>query len=233
MAESIQFVSPESYFKNFYPHTCIYSWNGAGKTSFAGRSGLRTILLDCGDSGAITLRSVPTVKIVKIKTIGHYLEVMDKVMQMVDKFDLLTVDTLTGLQAMAIREVKGKKGEMSQRKWGSVGSKVIECLSETRSFPKDIIYLAQEKRKNKQDEEGTVQLISPSLTPGVREYLSSCVDWVGRLYIEDGKRKLSFVLTDEIEAKDRMDLFPKTLSGLPREKAYLSIRKRIIDAVHT
>src|SRR6185437_6067802 len=156
---------------------------------------------------------------------------MDVINRNADKFDLLVVDTLTGLQSMAIREVKGKKAEMNQRKWGQVGSRVIECISETKSFPKDVIYLAQEKRKNRDEEEGTVQVIGPSLTPSVREYLSSSVDWVGRLYIENGKHKINFVLSDWIEAKDRGEIFPKTLV-IPREGAYKGIRNRIVTSIH-
>lgn len=194
---------------------------------------MRTMLLDCGDAGVMTLRSIDKtkLKIIRIKTTLHYLDVMDQVNRLAEKIDLLVVDTLTGLQSMAIREVKGKRGEMSQRKWGQVGSKVIECISETRSFPKDVIYLAQERRKSRDEGEGTVQLISPSLTPGTREALSSCVDWVGRLYVEDGKRKLSFVLSDTVEAKDRAGLFPKTLV-LPPDGGYMGIRKRIVEAIH-
>lgn len=238
MAESIQFSSFNEYFSDFHPHSMFYSWNGCGKTTLAGRTGLRTVLLDCGDAGVVTLRGSQSqrLRIIKIKNCYHYLDVMEFLCRKANSIDLLVVDTLTGLQSRAIREVKGKKGEMNQKKWGQVGSRVIECISETRNFPKDVIYLAQEKRKSRDEGEGVVQIIGPSITPSVREFLSSCVDWVGRLYVEDDRRKLSFRLTDTIEAKDRATLFPKPLV-LPELSGdtypvYSSIRKRIIENIH-
>lgn len=233
MMSKIQFSSFHDYFTGFCPTMMVYSWNGAGKTTLCGSTGMRTVLLDCGDAGVVTLRklSPKNLRIIRIRTINHYLDVMAEIVAKSDQIDLLVVDTLTGLQSKAIREVKGKKGEMSQRKWGQAGGKVIECISETRNFPKDLIYLAQEKRKSVGDDDSSVIHYAPSLTPSVREALSSSVDWVGRLYMEDGKRKLSFVYSDVCEAKDRADLFPKILV-LPREGAYLGIRKRIVEAIH-
>jgi hypothetical protein len=230
----IEFSSFEEYFTGFCPTLLLYSFNGAGKTTFCGTTGLRTVLLDCGDSGVVTLRKVPSknLRIIRVRGIDHYLDVMGDIVSKADKIDLLVIDTLTGLQSRAIREVKGKKGEMNRRKWGTVSGKVIECISETRNFPKDLIYLAQEKRKSVGGEDSTDISCAPSLTPSIREALSSSVDWVGRLYVEDGQRKMSFIYSDLCEAKDRGDIFPKVLSGLPREGAYLKIRKRIVDSIH-
>jgi len=234
----IQFSNFHDYFDNFHPHSLYYSWQGVGKTTFAGRTGLRTILLDCGDAGVVTLRKTDTkkLKIVRIKSTPQYLEVMDEINRQSSSIDLLVVDTLTGLQSMAIAEVRGRGGELNQRKWGMIGSKIIECISETRSFPHDIIYLAQERRRTRDEGQGDITYIAPSLTPGVREYLSSSVDWVGRLFIEDHKRKLTFILSDEIEDKDRSTLFPKVLNLPPMvgqvNPAYLAIRKRIVEAIH-
>jgi phage nucleotide-binding protein len=233
----IEFSNFEQYFKDFPLHSLYYSFNGVGKTTFAGRTGLKTVLLDCGDSGVVTLKGVKHLRIVKIRGTSHYLDVMDEINRRSDEFDLLVPDSLTGLTSMAIKEVKGRRGDMNRRKWGLVGSKVIECISETNSFPKDVIYLAQERRRTNDEGEGDVTFYSPSLNPGVREFLSGSIDWVGRMYLEGEKRKLSFILSSTQEAKDRADppVFPKVLS-LPELNgevypAYSAIRKRIMTAV--
>jgi phage nucleotide-binding protein len=230
----IAFSSFQDYFTGFCPTMLLYSFNGSGKTTFCGMTGLRTVLLDCGDAGVVTLRraSPKNLKIIRIKSTDHYMDVIGEVVRLADKIDLLVIDTLTGLQSKAIREVKGRKGQMSIRKWGQVSGKMIECISETRNFPKDVIYLAQEKRRQVGDEDSAVIHYAPSLTPSVREAVSSAVDWVGRLYVEDGNHKLSFILTDETEAKDRADLFPLVISNLPKTAAYLKIRERIVSAIH-
>jgi len=103
-------------------------------------------------------------------------------------------------------------------------------------FPNDVIYLAQERRKTRDEGQGDVTFITPSLTPGIREYLSSCVDWVGRIYVEDNKRKITFVYQESLEAKDRASLFPKVLNLPPIvngiNPAYGAIRKRIVESIH-
>ena len=230
----VKFSSFSDYFSDFHPHMCIYGFNGTGKTTLAGKTGLRTVLLDCGDAGVMTLRRTNNVKIIRIRSILHYLDALGEAIAKADQIELLVPDTLTGLQSMAIKEVKPKRTfEMNQKKWGSAASRVIECISETSNFPNDVIYLAQERRRSRADEDSTVQIISPSLTPSIREFLSSRVDWVGRLYLEDGKRKLDFVLSDTLEAKDRANLFPKIIGNLPEQGSYIPIRKRILEAIHS
>lgn len=234
----IEYSSYDNYFKDFKLHMMLYSFNGVGKTTLAGRTGLRTVLLDCGDSGVVTLRGVPKLKIVKVKNIAHYLDVMDDLNARSDNVDLLIPDTITGLQALAIKEVKGRRGEMNQRKWGQVSSKVIECLSETRAFSKDVLYLAQEKRRTIDEGGGDITFIAPSLTPSIREYLSGSIDWIGRMYLEDGsRRKLTFILSNSLEVKDRADppVFPKVLTLPPVNgsvyPAYSAIRQKIVNTI--
>jgi AAA domain-containing protein len=237
MAVTINFEDPLEYSRNSPIHSAIYGYNGIGKTTFAGKTPLRTCLLDCGDSGAVTLRKEDPkrLRIVRIKTISHYLDVIGELISKPDDIDLLVPDTITGLQSLAIREVKGKKGDMNQRKWGLVSSKVIECLSETRNFPKDVIYLIQERRKTSEDEADNIM---PGLTPSCRGALSSLVDFVGYLSITEGedkdgntviKRTIDFRITPTLEAKDRASIFPKLLVNA----SYLSIRKRIVEELHT
>lgn len=219
----IKYEQPRDYTLNMPIHMGIYGYNGVGKTTLAGSSGLRTVLLDCGDAGAVTLRKITEgLEIVRIHSILHYLDVVADVIRR-DNVDLLVPDTITGLQSLAIREVKGKRTfDMNQRKWGLVSSKVIECLAETRNFPRDVVYLIQERRKGSDDSEDE---ICPNLTPSIRSYLSSIVDWVGYLALDDeGNRTLDFRITNTLEAKDRANLFPKRI----KKPSYLPIRKRII-----
>lgn len=235
MIVKTEFVSPQEYSMKNPIHMAIYSYNGIGKTTLAGKSGegpefshsLRTVLLDCGDAGAVTLRHVSKklLRIVRIKSCLHYLDVINDLITTETDIDLLVPDTITGLQTLAIREVKGKRNfEMNKRKWGLVSSRVIECLAETRNFPRDVIYLVQERRNTEGGDDSAVENIMPSLTPSIRAYLSTCVDWVGWLSLTEGARTLDFRITENLEAKDRAGLFPKLIKN-PR---YAGIRNRII-----
>lgn len=239
MANVLEFSDPQEYSSHNPIHLAIYGMNGVGKTTFAGnasKDGLKVTLLDCSDSGAVTLRKHPkeNLKIIRIKNILHYLDVVDHIVKNPTETDLLVVDTISGLQSLALKEVKGKRSfEMNQRKWGLVGSRIIECISETRNFSNDVVYLAQEKRSSGED--NGPDDITFALTPSSKGYLSSCVDWVGRISVEEVEdeksggvvpmRFVDFRLSEHIEAKDRAGLFPKRL----KNPSYVAIRKRIIN----
>lgn len=223
---ALKFETPESYIANSPIHLGLFSYNGVGKTTFAGKTGLRTIHIDCSDAGTVSLKGAKNTKVVRVRNPDEYLELVQTVnLKYKDKCDLLVPDTLTGLQSLAIRKIKGK-GDMNKRKWGQVSSIMIECIAETSEFPGDIIYLIQEKNKSMGDGDDAYIDIMPSLTPSVREFFSSKVDWIGRLYLDNGdERFLTFLISDDLEVKDRAGLFPKVIS----KPNYLGVRKRIQD----
>lgn len=239
MAAVLDFSDPHEYSENQPIHTAVYAKNGVGKTTFAGSAAkkqMKTVLIDCSDSGAITLRNHPKefLKIIKIKGILNYLDVIDDVISRSSEIDLLVIDTVTGLQSWAIQEVKqARTFLMNKHKWGVASSKMIECIAETRNFPNDVLYLMQEKTSGGGEDEADE--IGMALTPSVKGYLSSCVDWVGRLTIEEGQdsksgemvnsRFLDFRLTEFMEAKDRAGLFPKRL----KNPNYPMVRKKIFE----
>lgn len=241
-SEILEFSDPAEYSKDQPIHLAVYAKNGAGKTTFAGsaaKEGMKVTVLDCSDSGAVTLRNHPkeNIKIIRIKSILHYLDVIDDVIRRASDIDLLVPDTITGLQSLALKEVKGKRSfEMNQRKWGQVGSRIIECIAETRNFPKDVLYLVQEKKSS--GGEDSADEIGTAITPSIKGYLSSCVDWVGRLTVEEievkktgnmrNARILDFRISEFMEAKDRAGLFPKRLI----DPTYPTIRKRIVEGLH-
>lgn len=244
MAVELEFSDPAEYSKDQPIHIAVYAKNGTGKTTFAGsaaKAGIRTVVIDCSDSGAITLRNHPKefIKVIRATSILNYLDIIDRVIRDSANIDLLIPDTLTGLQSLALKEVKGKRNfEMNQRKWGLVGSRIIECIAETRNFPKDVLYLLQEKKSGGAEDEADE--IGMSLTPSTKGYLSSCVDWVGRLTVEEVEKKgavgefenarfLDFRITEFMEAKDRAGLFPKRL----KNPTYSTVRKRIVEQLQS
>lgn len=234
MAEKIQYSDCDSYSKDNPVHIGFFAFNGVGKTTFAVKGpvekGLKVVHLDCTDAGAVTLRGLKgDLQIVRVRAITHFLDVVDDVKRRFDSGEriLLVVDTFTGLQSIALREVKGKRNfEMNQRKWGLVSSRIIECVTEVRNYPGDVTYLIQEKRSGNDDEPTTYM---PALTPSSSGFLSQNIDWIGRIYLEenDGKmdRLIDFRITEHLEVKDRANTFPKLL----KNATYLGIHRKILQ----
>lgn len=228
MSEKVVYDDPTTYSNENPIHIGFFGINGVGKTTFAGKTGMQTVLLDCTDAGAVTLRDVKSgLKIVRIRSINHYLDVIDDINRRNDT-EIVVVDTMSGLQSIALKEVKGRRNfEMNQRKWGLVSSRIIECITETHNFPSDVIYLAQEKRSGNDDEPTT---FGPALTPSSAGFLSNNIDYIGRIYLEnnsEGKvdRMVDFRITEYLNVKDRANTFPKLL----KNPSYVGIRKRIIN----
>lgn len=228
--DELIFSDPSEYSQRQPIHLAIYGKNGVGKTTIAGKSEMKTVVIDCGDSGAITLKKAKNVKVIRATSVLHYLDIVADCVARSNDIEILVADTLTGLQSQALREVKVKRTfEMNQRKWGLVSARMIECITETRNFPNDAIYLLQEKRSGGDDEPDYIGI---ALTPSSAGFLSSCVDWVGRLTVEEGEDKegvttqfryLDFRITEFMEAKDRAGLFPKRI----KNPTYLGVRKKI------
>ena len=127
MADLLEFTDPQEYTKLNPIHVTVYARNGVGKTTFAGgaaKEGMKVVLLDCSDAGAITLRNHPkeNLRIIRIKNILHYLDVIDDCVRRANEIDLLIPDTLTGLQSLAIKEVKGIQMSWSHLHFYDVGT---------------------------------------------------------------------------------------------------------------
>lgn len=233
MAEKVIYHDPAEYSQQTPLHIVFYGYNGVGKTTFAGGGEeVKTVLLDCGDAGAITLRNKKNVRIVRIRNIFHFLDVTADLCAKSGEVDLVVVDTLTGLQSRALKEVKPKRTfDMNRRKWGQVSSRIIECISEIDSFPNDLIYLIQEKKRGSGEDGEGEDNTSPALMPSIKGFMNGLVDWVGWISIEDSgqegvapNRYVDFRLTEHLEAKDRASLFPKRI----KNPTYSAIRKRIM-----
>lgn len=236
MSEKVKYHDPTEYSQQTPIHLVVYGFNGSGKTTFAGEGQLRTVLLDCGDAGAITLRKkAKNIKIVKVTGVIHFLDVVADLCAHSGDHDLVVVDTMTGLQSKALKEVKPKRSfDMNRRKWGQVSARIIECISELDMYPNDLIYLVQEKKRG-MSEESDQETTSPALMPSIKGFLNGLVDWTGWLSVEDGDndekgnpttiRYLDFRVSEHLEAKDRATLFPRRI----KNPTYSAIRKRIMS----
>jgi hypothetical protein len=67
----------------------------------------------------------------------------------------------------------------SQREWGKIKQYMGPQLLDFRNLPMHVVFIAQERTVDNEDEERTEKV--PDLSPGVRAYATSCVDIIGRM----------------------------------------------------
>lgn len=163
----------------------IYGRNGQGKTRFAG-SGPKPFVIDCNDHG--------TKSIADRDGDAFFADNWEDVIyaywflrQGGHGYQTLVLDNLTMMQNLCSNHIL-KENErdgfrdpktMSQREWGILKKYMGPQILDFRNLPMHVIFIAQERTVDNEDEERTERV--PDLSPGVRAYATGCVDIIGRV----------------------------------------------------
>jgi hypothetical protein len=168
-----------------YLKILVYGRNGQGKTRLGG-SGPRPFVLDCNDHGTKSIRSQPGD--------AFFADTWEDVVfaywflkQGNHDYETLVLDNVTMMQnlcsAYVLKEIErdGLRDPKtaSQREWGKIKQYMGPQLLDFRNLPMHVVFIAQERTVDNDDEERTERV--PDLSPGVRAYATSCVDIIGRM----------------------------------------------------
>lgn len=162
-----------------------YGRNGQGKTRFGG-SGPEPFLIDINDRGTKSIRQIkgkafPANTWEDVVHAYWYLKVGDH------PFKTVILDNLTMMQFVCGRQVLKESEDrdptkdpktMSQREWGKLKEMMGPMLLDFRNLPMHVVFIAQERSVENEDEERTEKV--PDLSPGVRAVATGCVDIIGR-----------------------------------------------------
>lgn len=163
----------------------VYGLNGQGKTRFGG-SGPKPFVLDCNEHGTKSIRSQPG-DVFFADTWEDVVFCYWFLKQGGHEYETLVVDTLSQMQnlcsAFVLKEM-ARDGltdpkQASQREWGKIKNYMGPQLLDFRNLPMHVVFLAQERKVDNDDEERSEKV--PNLSPGVRAFAMDSVDIIGRM----------------------------------------------------
>lgn len=179
---------------------CIYSRNGIGKTTFAGSSELKTLIIDCGERGTFSVRKRPNVDVIRLDNWEQLDWIYWYLRGGKHEYEVAAIDTITGLATICMkwvlkedinRDMNRDPLMPNKQDWGKLGQAMKEAITRFRNLPMHVIFTAQEKTSTVEDDEagGTLLETHPELSPSPRSTLLGAVDIIGRLYTREVQDK--------------------------------------------
>lgn len=179
------------------PKFHIYARNKKGKTTFGLSAGVdKTLVLDPEHGTDLMKTKNPHV---------WHAEVWEDVDEFYNfvrlgdhQYEWIVVDGLTRLSNMALkytmklqeeRSIDRIPGQVQQRDYGKAGEVMKTMLTNFQNLPYGVIFTSQERMQESMDSEedediaGEAAEFVPDLPKGVRGYVNSVVDVIGRLYV--------------------------------------------------
>lgn len=177
----------------------IYGKSGTGKTTFAGSFPKPILLLDVRDQGTDSIADVKGVDVLEVTDWEHFEEIYYGLLKD-KKYKTVIIDTITQLQQVCLEHVlAGKKkdagrigdwGTMTKREWGEASSLMKDWIVNFRDLPKEIVFLAQERISNTDEDEADNpdNMITPEVGPHVMKSvavaLNAAVSIIGNSFIK-------------------------------------------------
>lgn len=175
----------------------VYGRSGTGKTTFAG-SFPKALLIDIQDEGTDSVSDVKGLKVWDIEDLDDIDDVYWYLKKGDHKFETVILDTVTMLQHLKIMDIVGPKlersgkqagdwGTMTKQNWGEVASYMKDQITRFRNLPMNVVFLAQERIFNIEEDESDVGMIDPevgpALSPSVKTHLNAAVSVIGNTFI--------------------------------------------------
>lgn len=176
----------------------IHGRAGSGKTTLASTFPGPILLLDVKDEGTDSVADVKNLDVMEITEWQDLEDVYWFLAQNPDKYRTVVIDTVTQMQQMAVEEVGNRKrlggknlgdwGTMTKQDWGDVASKMKLWISQFRDLPMEVVFLAQERVFNNEDDDATGMLdpeVGPRLSPSIMAHLCAAVSIIGSTFIRE------------------------------------------------
>jgi len=175
--------------------SCIfYGRSGTGKTTLSSSFPGDIILLDFKEEGTDSIKDVPGVYVIQIKSWTEFEDVYWSLEGGEHEFKTVVIDTISGLQDLSALEVKSRNGAspdsaISQRMWGEIASMMKEWIFNYRDLNMNVVFLAHERVRESESEdsldEGQLDPeVGPNVIPSVSKTLCAAVGVIGNTFIK-------------------------------------------------
>lgn len=182
----------------------LYGRSSTGKTTLAMSWPSKILLLDVRDRGTDSVSDISPKKGVgmKIKDWEDFEMVYYFILKNPDKYKTIVIDTMSQLQQLCVKKVledqgkstkdAGNWGSMRKQDWGEVASTMKEWIINYRDLVDlgiEVVFIAQDRVFNVDDEEGNDNSIAPeigpALSPSISKTLNAAVNIIGNTFIRE------------------------------------------------
>lgn len=215
----------------------IYGRSGSGKTTLASTFPTPMLYVNVRDNGTDSIADVDGIMVYDVESVDDVEEL--RLFLAKDKgktYKTLVIDTMSQLQEVYVEHVveqkekksdkkPGEWGSMSKQDWGSVASELKAFVIEMRDLPMEVVFIAQDRTFNMDDEMEESQLlpeIGPRLMPSVAGVMNAAVQVVGCTFI---KRKIITKKSSKSNKKIRTEKAVHCLRLGPNATFITKIRK--------
>lgn len=157
----------------------------------------RKLLLDVKDVGDDSVANAEDLEVMDIETWDDFEMAYWWLKKNPNHYQSLAIDTMSQLQALALRKVmvdKGKNpdragdfGAMTMKDWGAVSGLMKTWIINVRDLPMETCFIAQDRVFNASGEEDETQgldpEVGPALSPSVARHLNAAVHFVANTFI--------------------------------------------------
>lgn len=179
----------------------IYGRAGSGKTTLASTFPKPMLLLDIRDKGTDSIADVKGIDVLEIESLDDIEDIYYYLRDNPKKYKTVVFDTVTEMQKLVMKSVvlgksKNKKvdesrigdwGSMAKRDWGDVAGIMNKWIADFRDLNMEVVFLAQERVKNVDDEEGEdnqlTPEVGPAVMPSIATTLNAAVNVIGNMFI--------------------------------------------------
>lgn len=194
-----------------YVKQVTYGRSGTGKTTFSATWPKPILHVDIREKGTKSIKKVPGVKTILITEWDDF----EKIYWMLESgkhdYKTVTLDNVTGLQELAIREAlkrEGREGETPYKNtYGTAASLMKTWLINYRDLPMHVHFIAQDRVIGADEEEGGDQLtpeVGPRMMPSVVTILNAAVDVIGQTYLSEATKKVNGEIKRVVEYRLRL-----------------------------
>jgi len=194
-----------------YVKQVTYGRSGTGKTTYSATWPKPILHIDIREKGTKSIKKIPGVKTI----LAMEWDDIEKIYWMLEsskhEFKTVTLDNVTGLQELAIREAlkrEGREGETPYKNtYGTAASLMKTWLINYRDLPMHVHFIAQDRIMGADEEEGGDQLtpeVGPRVMPSVATILNAAVDIIGQTYLYEVTKKIKGEIKRVVEYRLRL-----------------------------